>query len=437
MKKVLRIVLSSVLLLAISTSTLIAGAADSDGITYTHSVLGFSLTLPSGWAGRYTVEEKPKGADIDDESHLQDYVDMHRDINDVIETFRHTDAAPVGMPFTDVQPSDWFYDDVETAYGTGLINGKTATAFAPGDNLTYAEAVKLAACMFQLYSMDSVTLTNGSPVWYQSYVDFAKLNSIISKDYDWGATATRAGYMEIFANALPDDALEAINTIADGTIPDVPMTHASAAAIYKLYRAGILQGVDAAHNCNPSSNIRRSEVAVILTRMMDASKRQSFTIQAVAPPSETPPAAMQNGGSLAADGVIGADILYKGIEVSRILDENPEYTLGTPTKIEGPVYFYDGIELYYTSYVSNISGTDLSLFTIDGISLNKTRAELIDALGAPIESYTYEGYTYHDSDNSGSIRYHISTFILDYMVDFWFDDTGSAAYSVSIMRLGQ
>jgi hypothetical protein len=54
------------------------------------------------------------------------------------------------------------------------------------------------------------------------------------------------------------------------------MSHAQAGAIYKLYRAGIVQGVDAAHNCNPSANIKRSEVAAILIRMMDPAKRVKF-----------------------------------------------------------------------------------------------------------------------------------------------------------------
>ena len=84
--------------------------------------------------------------------------------------------------------------------------------------------------------------------------------------------------MEIFANALPGEALGEINEVADGSIPDVPAGHAQAGAIYRLYRAGILQGVDAAHSCNPSSTIRRSEVAAILVRMMDSAKRIKFVM---------------------------------------------------------------------------------------------------------------------------------------------------------------
>lgn len=186
-------------------------------------------------------------------------------------------ALAANMTFTDVKANAWYYDDVKNACDMGLINGKTATQFAPNENLTYAEAVKLAACMHERYTTGAVTLGNGSP-WYQTYVDYAKANGIISKNYSWNAAATRAGYMEIFANALPDKALAAVNTVQDGAIPDVSMAHPQAAAIYKLYRAGILQGNDALHSCNPSSNILRSEVAAILTRMMNVDKRLSFTM---------------------------------------------------------------------------------------------------------------------------------------------------------------
>ena len=176
----------------------------------------------------------------------------------------------------------WYYSDVKNAYETGLINGRSNTTYDPSGNMTYAEAVKLAACMHQLYTTGAVTLGNGLP-WYQTYVDYAKTNGIIARDYAWTKNATRAEYMEIFANALPDSALQEINTVPDSAIMDVPMTHAQANAIYKLYRAGVLQGSSGkwngetvAHLCKPEDNVTRAEVAAILTRMMHENERIAF-----------------------------------------------------------------------------------------------------------------------------------------------------------------
>ena len=191
--------------------------------------------------------------------------------------------------FTDVNESDWFYNDVKGAVEMGLINGKSETEYKPNDNLTYAEAIKLAACMNQLYTEGKVTLKNGDP-WYQTYVDYCVDNGIIDKYYDYDEKATRAGYMVIFAHALPDDALPKINNVADDSIPDVPMTRAYAPEIYKLYRAGILHGSDEEHSCKPLDNIKRSEVAAILSRMMDETKRVKFTLgEEEQVPEETKP----------------------------------------------------------------------------------------------------------------------------------------------------
>lgn len=197
--------------------------------------------------------------------------------------------------FTDVKPDSWYYEDVDNAVRLGIINGKTETTFAPDDNLTYAEAIKLAACMYQLYKDGSVYLVSGGNPWYETYVNYAKDHGIITDNFfekvnDINEKATRAGYMEIFASALPNEALECINNVQDGSIPDVPMVHESAIGIYKLYRAGILTGVDANHNCKPEDNIKRCEVAAIITRMMDETKRVKFSMgtNAEEPKTEEP-----------------------------------------------------------------------------------------------------------------------------------------------------
>lgn len=174
-------------------------------------------------------------------------------------------------PFVDVPKDAWYHDEVVEAVYTGIINGKSATEFKPDDFLIYAEAVKLAACMNQVYTDGKVTLENGDP-WYKPYADYCKEHDIITEDYNYSENATRAGYMEIFANALPDSAFEEINYIPDGSILDVKSGATYAHYVYKMYRAGIVTGVDDEHNCNPSANIKRCEVATIISRMMNEDK---------------------------------------------------------------------------------------------------------------------------------------------------------------------
>ena len=193
-------------------------------------------------------------------------------------TMMTTLSFAADLPFSDVPDSEWYYNDIKSAYETGLINGFEDNTFRPDENMTYAQAIKLAACMNQKYITGSVTLVNGSLQWYDSYVAYAREQKIISKNYDWNAPATRAGYVEIFSNALPEVAYKSKNNILDGDIPDVTMEHPQATDIYKLYRAGILTGMDKKGTFASKRYIKRSEVCAILTRMMNESARKELTL---------------------------------------------------------------------------------------------------------------------------------------------------------------
>ena len=184
------------------------------------------------------------------------------------------------FPFTDVPRTEWYRSDVEIAQRNGLINGKTPTLYAPNDNMTIAEAIKLAACMNQLSNDGKVTLKNGNPLWYSTYVDFALANGIISAAYPkYDALITRREFVNIFYNAWPTGTYTEINTVLDGKIPDVPMSSQYANKIYLFYRAGILTGSDEAGNFLPESSIKRSEVAAIMTRMFRETARREIELK--------------------------------------------------------------------------------------------------------------------------------------------------------------
>lgn len=181
--------------------------------------------------------------------------------------------------FDDVPQNAWFYSDVCYAVKKGLVNGRSAVTFAPDDNLSVAEAIKLADCIYQLYQYGSITLTNDSSLWYKSYVDYALQNNIITKPYsNYTSMISRCDFVEIFFAAMPTSEYTPINGVAINAIPDVKMTDNDASQIYSFYRAGILTGSDSTGSFYPESNIKRSEVAAILTRMFDSSSRKSITI---------------------------------------------------------------------------------------------------------------------------------------------------------------
>jgi hypothetical protein len=187
--------------------------------------------------------------------------------------------------FTDVS-NQWFAPYVQTAYEYGLINGKTPTTFEPQSNLKISEAIKLAACIHSIYYTGSATFTEGTP-WYQQYVDYALNEGIIQAPFaDYNAYATRSDFAVIFASALPDEALTALNVLGDNAIPDVSIKYTYGPAVYTLYRAGILTGSDTAGTFYPNSTITRDGVAAIAARMANPALRQKLTFTQIELTSE-------------------------------------------------------------------------------------------------------------------------------------------------------
>ena len=181
--------------------------------------------------------------------------------------------------FSDVTPEQWFYASVVNGYELGLIKGSAASLFNPDGQVSLAEAVTMACRIHSTYTGKEL-LTEASP-WYQPYLDYAYANGIINGELyqsDVTQMATRAQFAEIFAHALPDKALYPINEVDDGAVPDVDADAENAAAIYRLYRAGILSGSDAYGTFKPDSHVTRAEAAVILSRMANSDQRVEVSL---------------------------------------------------------------------------------------------------------------------------------------------------------------
>ena len=174
----------------------------------------------------------------------------------------------------------WYTDSVKQAFELGLMVGESDNTFKPQDNVTVAQAITMAARVHSIYTTGAESF-QPSGIWYQVYLDYAFQNGIISYAYynsDVTQTATRARFAEIFANALPAEALSPINKVTEGAIPDVPASAYDAGHVYKLYRAGILSGSDVNGTFSPDSYITRQEAAAIVSRMAESSSRVKFTL---------------------------------------------------------------------------------------------------------------------------------------------------------------
>ncbi len=187
--------------------------------------------------------------------------------------------------FTDIElnGSYWYDEYVISCYRMGLMEGNGFNFF-PSSSFTLAQVITVAARIHNIYSGGNGKFNEG-PVWYNVYVHYALSNGII-KASDFGAdtqgskvyerAAKRGEMAYILANALPESALKRINTIR--RIPDVSEQTAYSVQIFKLYRAGVLDGYTANHYFRPDNNINRSEAAAIISRLVNTGSRIKFTI---------------------------------------------------------------------------------------------------------------------------------------------------------------
>lgn len=186
--------------------------------------------------------------------------------------------------FADV--SGWYAPYVSAVYTYGLMLGAVNTstgerAFSPNGEITLAETITLAARIHSIYFNDGHVFVQGDP-WYQTYVDYAAENGILSstEEYDsYLSSATRAQFATIMADALPDSAYQEINMVEQGAIPDVDMSQKYSFSVYTLYRAGILTGGEHAA-FRPDEPITRAEAAAVAGRIIDPSLRQSLSLYA-------------------------------------------------------------------------------------------------------------------------------------------------------------
>ncbi len=187
------------------------------------------------------------------------------------------------LTFSDVPVGSWYAEYVYAAVDMGLIDGVDVGRYGPDESFTLAQAIKIAACMHQLYHEGEISLTNGDP-WYTTYVDYAVRNGIAPESYgglsrsEYDSPISRRDYVRLFYNALPTSEYLAINDIADGAIPDVATGSIGYEEIYTFYRAGILDGSLDDGSFLPDSGIKRSEVAAIIARMFDDSLRKSVSL---------------------------------------------------------------------------------------------------------------------------------------------------------------
>ncbi len=102
--------------------------------------------------------------------------------NAVQQPENNEDSAPTPPLFNDVKPTDWFYEDVLTAYHSGIIKGTSEKEFSPNTDVTRAMFAKILHRLdgepVVNYAMPFTDFNHGE--WYGEAVRWAASNKIIN-----------------------------------------------------------------------------------------------------------------------------------------------------------------------------------------------------------------------------------------------------------------
>ena len=180
--------------------------------------------------------------------------------------------------FTDVGGRDWYSLWVDIAYNTGIISGTGNSTFAPGREVTVAEALQMAANMDSRYKGDTFhTTAHVSTPWYTEAVDYCLASGIIAPgQFDgYERQITRRELAQVFAATGLARSLPERNDIRRVTaaVGDVTQGDEGAQAIYGLYAKGILTGVDENLSFRPDDLVTRAEAAALAARLARPEQR--------------------------------------------------------------------------------------------------------------------------------------------------------------------
>lgn len=195
-----------------------------------------------------------------------------------LDNFKKINTYVAGQFKDFSEATTWCAEYIKVAYEYGIMYGDLTGNFNLGDDITIAETITIAARLHDTYIGGNYNFEKQSP-WYQSYVDYALINGIISSEYeDYAKIATRGEFTKIFAHAFPVDALGEINKINDGDIPDIALNDTYYQEAMLLYRAGIIIGTDEYATFNAEGLVNRGMVSAYVARMIVPDLRETLSI---------------------------------------------------------------------------------------------------------------------------------------------------------------
>ena len=165
-------------------------------------------------------------------------------------------AEPQGRilmnPFADVKASSWFGKYVIDLYNDGIINGTSATTYAPNDTLTWGAALKLLLVSSGDLKAEDATGAD----WLKNTMAKAVELGIAPEDADGKALITRLAFCQTAAK---------LNKLAESKT-ESPFTDCTDGYVMALVDAKVINGMTET-TFEPSATLTRAQIAKIIYQL--------------------------------------------------------------------------------------------------------------------------------------------------------------------------
>lgn len=165
-------------------------------------------------------------------------------------------AAPQGRilmnPFKDVKVSSWFGKYVIDLYNDGIINGTSATTYAPNDTLTWAAALKLL-----LVSNGNLKAADATGAdWSKNAIAKAAELGLVAADLDGAKAISRLEFCQVAAK---------LNKLAESKT-ESKFTDCTDGYVMALVDAKVISGMTET-TFEPAASLTRAQIAKIIYQL--------------------------------------------------------------------------------------------------------------------------------------------------------------------------
>ena len=179
---------------------------------------------------------------------------------------RYTITVEEGLSFSDVNPGDWFYDNVMDAAENGYVSGMGDGTFQPKKATTRAQFASMIANALG-YESDpdaaSMFPDVAEDYWGKSAINFCVKNDIL-KGYDDGTFQPNKAITRQEAASILRNAFKLTESSSETFPDDSAISGWAKESVYIVKASGLMKGDAGTGNFRPTDTIIRAEAASIL-----------------------------------------------------------------------------------------------------------------------------------------------------------------------------